>query len=81
MFVREMCISMLWSFQNKCRVNTFMLGATSVLSVLNIFQEETLHVEENKISNTNLKCTCRFSRLLNLDTVPTMSGTNSELQM
>ena len=30
MFVRGMCISTLWSFQNQCRVNTFMPGATSV---------------------------------------------------
>ena len=25
MFLRGMCISTLWSFQNQCRVNTFML--------------------------------------------------------
>ena len=30
MFVKGMCISMLWSFQNRCRVTTFMLEATSV---------------------------------------------------
>ena len=29
MFVRGMCISTLWSFQNQCRVNTFVLGTTS----------------------------------------------------
>ena len=29
----------------------------------------------------NLKCTCRFTRLLNLDTVRVMSKTNKELQI
>ena len=29
MFVRGACIYMLWSFQNKCHVNTLMLEATS----------------------------------------------------
>ena len=30
MFVKGMCISTLWSFQNQCHVNTLMLEATSV---------------------------------------------------
>ena len=30
MFVKRMCISTLWSFQNQCHVNTLMLEATSV---------------------------------------------------
>ena len=81
MFVRGMCICTLWSFQNQCRVNTFMIGATSVYSVLNFFQEKTLHVEGNKIPKANLKCTCRFTRRFNLDTVHAMSRTNRELQI
>ena len=32
--------------------------------------------KEKKIPETNLKCTCRFTQLLNLDTVRAMSGTN-----
>ena len=39
------------------------------------FLENTLHVEGNKIPEANLKCTCRFTRFLNLDTVRAMSGT------
>ena len=59
-----------------------MLGATSVSLVLNIFQEKTLPlVEGNKLPKANLKCTCRFTRLLNLDTVRVMSRTNRELQI
>ena len=49
MFVIGMCISMLWSFQNQY---TFMLEATSVSLVLNIFREKT-HVEGNKIPKAN----------------------------
>ena len=30
MFVRGMCISVLRSLQNQCRVNTFMLEGTSI---------------------------------------------------
>ena len=46
------------------------------LSGFEYFKEKTLHVEGNKIPKANLKCTCRFTRLLNLDTVHQMSGTN-----
>ena len=42
-------------------------------------RKKTLHVEGNKIPETNLKCTWRFTRLLNLDTVLVMSRTNREL--
>ena len=47
------------------------------------FQEKTLNVEleGNKIPKANLKCTCRFIRLLNLDTVRAMSRTNREIQI
>ena len=45
------------------------------------FSGKTLHVERNKIAKANLKCICRFTRLLNLDTVRAMSRTNSELQI
>ena len=45
------------------------------------FWKKTLHVEGNKILKANLKCTCRFTRLFNLDTVGVMSGTNRELQI
>ena len=45
------------------------------------FLEKTLYVERNKIPEANLKCTCRLTRLLNIDTVCAMSGTNRELQI
>ena len=34
------------------------------------------NVEGNKIPKANFKCACRFTRLLNLDTVHAMSRTN-----
>ena len=39
-------------------------------------EEKTLHVEGNKIPKLNLKCTCRFTPLLNLDTVCMMFRSN-----
>ena len=45
------------------------------------FSGKTLHVEGNKTPKANLKCTCRSTRLLNLDTVRVMFGTNRELQI
>ena len=45
------------------------------------FQEEILHVEGNKIPKANLKCTCRFLRLLNLDTVRETTRTASKRTM
>ena len=43
-------------------------------------KEKTFNVEENKIKKKrNLKCICRFTRLLNLDTVRMMSRTNTFL--
>ena len=41
MFVKGMCISMLWSFQSQCRVNTLMFEATSVSLILNIFKKKS----------------------------------------
>ena len=76
MFMRWMCVSTLWSF--KINVVLFSTGDTvqkyfHVRSNLHLihfkyFQEKILHVEGNKIPKVNLKCTCRFTRLLNLDT-------------
>ena len=48
MFVRGMCISTLWSFQNQsseCSVNTFVLGTTSVLK---IFRKKLFLLKEIK---------------------------------
>ena len=45
------------------------------------FLGKTLYVEGNKIPKANLNFTCRFIRLLNLDTVRVMSRTNRELQI
>ena len=39
-------------------------------------QEKALHVEGNKVPKANLKCTCRFTGLLNIDTVRMMSRAN-----
>ena len=58
-----------------CR-NTFMLAVTCVQFILNVVRKKTFHVEGNKVPKANLKCTCRFARLLNLDTVRMMSRTN-----
>ena len=43
--------------------------------------EKILFVEGNKVPKANLNSTCRFTRLLNLDTVRSMSRTNRELQI
>ena len=56
----------------------FHVGSKLRLIHFEYFQEKTLHVEENKVPKANLKCSCRFTRLLNLDTVRMMSRTNSE---
>ena len=45
------------------------------------FVGKTLHVEGNKTPKANLKCTCRFTRLLNPDTVRAMSRANRQLQI
>ena len=45
------------------------------------FLGKPLHVEGNTMPKANLKCTCRFTWLLNLDTVRGMSRTNRELQI
>ena len=44
-------------------------------------RKKSLHVDRNKMPKANLKCTCRFTRLLNLDTVRAMFRTNRELQI
>ena len=74
MFVRGMCISTLWSFQNQCRIQKyFHVGRNLSLIHFEYVQRKALHVEGNKTPKANLKCTCRFTRLLNLDTVCMMS--------
>ena len=60
-------------FSKSMSCKYFHVRSSIGLIGLNIFWEKSLHVERNKIPNTNLKCTCRFSRLLNLDTVRAMS--------
>ena len=54
------------------RSNLHLIGS-------NIVRKKTLHVEGNKIPKANLKCTCRFTRLFNFNTVRALSRTNSEV--
>ena len=74
------------SFQNQCHVpavqvtlcRCFHVRGNLCLIHFEYFREKTLRVEGNIIPKTNLKCTCRFTRLLNLDTVRIMSRTNTD---
>ena len=83
MIVRGMCISTLWSFQNQCRVFKYfhVRSNLGLIGFEYFFRKKTLPVEGNKILKANLKCTCRFTRLLSLDTVRIMSRTNRERQI
>ena len=69
-------------FSKSMSCNTSMLIVTLVWSVSNIFLgKKFFHVEGITILKANLKCSCRFTQFLNLDTVHAMSRTNRELQI
>ena len=68
-------------FSKSMSFNYFYARSNLGLIGFEYFWETTLHVEGNKIPKANLKCTCRFTRFLNLDTVRAMSRTNRERQI